>query len=274
MSDFLQTMASRSTERAAAVTASFRSSDFDKPVVPLVLGTFDVIAEIKNKSPAEGDLAIADGTPGGGGAHSRRAQDYAQGGAAAISVLTEPSQFAGELGHLEDVVAAVPGTPVMRKDFLVEPVQIVEARAAGASGVLLIVTMLSDAKIRSMLDCAYEHNMFVLLESFDEQDLGRITKLMIAADLDRVTENALLFGVNTRNLRTLAVDPDRLQKLAAVLPDGRCVAESGLYTADDVERVAGWGYSLALVGTALMRAEDPAALIVAMRAAGTTLVSV
>ncbi len=267
MIDFLQQMALLSSERAAMVGA-IRSGDLDKALLPLRLASFDVIAEIKDRSPAEGALSTDDNN------RAQQAERYADGGAAAISVLTEPSCFSGDLSHVIEVVAAVPKTPVMRKDFLVEPVQIVEARAAGASGVLLIVTMLSDAKLRSMLDCAYEHNMFVLLESFDEQDLSRITKLMNAADLDRANDNTLLFGVNTRNLRTLAVDPDRLQKLAAVLPDGRCVAESGLYTADDVERVAGWGYSLALVGTALMRAEDPAALIVAMRAAGTTLVGV
>ena len=267
MSDFLQQMASLSTERAAMVGA-IRSSDLDKALLPLRLASFDVIAEIKDRSPAEGALTTDNIN------RAQQAQRYADGGAAAISVLTEPSCFSGDLSHVVEIVAAVPNTPVLRKDFLVEPVQIVEARAAGASGVLLIVTMLSDAKLRSMLDCAYEHNMFVLLESFDEQDLSRITEFMIAADLDRVNGNALLFGVNTRNLRTLAVDPDRLQKLASVLPKGRCVAESGLHTADDVERVAGWGYSLALVGTALMRADDPAALIVAMRAAGTTLVSV
>ena len=88
-------------------------------------------------------------------------------------MLTEPSRFDGELAHLEQVAAAVPGTPVMRKDFLVDPVQVLEARAAGASGVLLITTMLDDRTLRAMLDCAFEHGMFVLLESFDKDDLRR-----------------------------------------------------------------------------------------------------
>ena len=274
MSDFLQTMASRSTERAAAVTAGFRSSDFDKPVVPLVLGTFDVIAEIKNKSPAEGDLANTDGAPAGGGAHSRRAQDYAQGGAAAISVLTEPSRFAGELGHLEAVVTAVPGTPVMRKDFLVEPVQLLEARKAGASGVLLIISILSDDKLREMLRCAWEHDMFVLLESFDEDDLARASRTLDnSADQGRARSDQLLIGVNTRNLRTLEVDADRLQELAPALPAARCVAESGLLVPDDAASVAGWGYQLALVGSALMRSDDPETLVSAMREAGSARVA-
>ena len=263
MSDFLQTMATGSAERAAAAPRSFSSSDFDKPLAPLVLGEFDVIAEIKNRSPAEGELAD------GGVSRAARARTYAGGGAAAISVLTEPSRFDGSLADLEDVAAAVPDTPVMRKDFLVEPVQVLEARKAGASGVLLIATMLDDAKLREMLDCAWEHGMFVLLESFDADDLRRSSALLDnAVDGDRAERGQLLIGVNTRNLRTLAVDADRLGKLAPSLPDARCVAESGLLTPADAARVSRWGYKLALVGTALMRSDDPAALIAAMREAG------
>jgi indole-3-glycerol phosphate synthase len=280
MSDFLKGMATSSAARAAAARA-FAAKDFDKPVVPLSLSTFDLIAEIKNRSPAEGLLSDShpEGVTGQGprratapgnsdshpslGPLGMRARAYSAGGAAAISVLTEPSRFDGELAHLEEVVAAVPGTPVMRKDFLVEPVQVLEARAAGASGVLLITTMLDDAKLDSMLDCAFEHGMFVLLESFDEDDLRRSARY-----LDR--EGRLLIGVNTRNLRTLEVDADRLERLAPLLPDAPCVAESGLHVAGDAARVAAWGYRLALVGTALMRSKAPTALVSDMRAAGTT----
>jgi indole-3-glycerol phosphate synthase len=116
MSDFLQIMASASAARAAAVNTTFSSADFDKPVVPLTLDNFDVIAEIKERSPAEGDLSSR------GSDRGARARAYASGGAAAISVLTEPSRFDGDLSHLVEVAAAVPDTPVMRKDFLVEPV--------------------------------------------------------------------------------------------------------------------------------------------------------
>ena len=126
---------------------------------------------------------------------------------------------------------------------------------------LLITTMLDDATLKAMLDCAWEHNMFVLLESFDEGDLLRSARYID----DR---GRLLIGVNTRNLRTLEVDHDRLQNLAASLPDAVCVAESGLHGPDDAARVAGWGYSMALVGTALMRSDDPTALIADMTAAG------
>jgi indole-3-glycerol phosphate synthase len=262
MRDFLQTMAQSSAARAAQAP-SFADADFDKPVVPLALGAFDVIAEIKQRSPAEGKLGRqSPASESGGVSHlGFRAQAYAAGGAAAISVLTEPSRFDGDLAHLEEVVAAVPDTPVMRKDFLVEPVQVLEARKAGASGVLLITTMLDDAKLDAMLGCAFEHGMFVLLESFDEDDLERS-----AGFLDR--DGQLLIGINTRNLRTLKVDPNRLERLGPLLPDACCVAESGLRAAGDAARAAGWGYTMALVGTALMRSDDPTALIAAMREAG------
>ncbi|NIA27654.1 MAG: indole-3-glycerol-phosphate synthase TrpC [Desulfobulbaceae bacterium] len=263
MSDFLQIMAAASAERAQAADPALRSTALDKPLLPLRLGNFDVIAEIKDRSPAEGELATQESN------RSERAQQYAQGGAAAISVLTEPSRFSGSLEHLAEVAAAVPGTPVMRKDFLVAPIQILEARQAGASGVLLIVTMLDDDKLRKMLDCAWEHGMFVLLESFDSNDLARSNRLLDnEVDRKKADDGQLLLGVNTRNLRTLEVDGDRLEKLALELPPASCVAESGLHTAEDAARVARLGYTLALVGTALMRSDDPADLVRQMRAAG------
>ena len=269
MGDFLKKMATSSRERAALVNETqFRSSDFDRPVVALKLGAFDVIAEIKERSPAAGLLRNAEHIDAETARRSR-ATAYAAGGAAAISVLTEPSRFDGELKHLEHVVDAVPEVPVMRKDFLVAPAQIREARAAGASGVLLIAAMLSDATLEAMLQEAWNFEMFVLLECFDEDDLRRSSALLdIAANQDRASRNQLLIGVNTRNLRTLEVDPDRLRKLASMLPAAKCVAESGLHSAIDAKRAAGLGYPVALVGTALMRSEDPAALISAMREAG------
>jgi indole-3-glycerol phosphate synthase len=267
MTDFLQNMATLSAARAAAAPATFTSTDFDKPLAALKPERFGIIAEIKRRSPSEGPLNYGDSDLNSD--LKSRARAYSAGGAAAISVLTEPSRFDGKLEHLAAVAAAVPGTPVMRKDFLVDPVQVLEARKAGASGVLLIATMLSDALLRRMLDCAWEHGMFVLLEAFDEDDLRRSSALLDApGDRDKADAGQLLIGVNTRNLRTLAVDAGRLQTLATKLPQATCVAESGLTVADDAARVARWGYRMALVGTALMRSDDPAALIAAMRAAG------
>ena len=111
--------------------------------------------------------------------------------------------------------------------------------------------------------------MFVLLESFNSEDLARTSRLLDNdADQEKIRQGQWLIGVNTRDLRTLHVDPDRLASLAPELPAGRCVAESGLHNAADAARVAAQGYRLALVGTALMRSDDPAGLIVAMRTAG------
>lgn len=268
MSDFLQIMAAGSAERAAAVSPNFSSADFDPPAVPLAPGDFDVIAEIKERSPAEGVLRSREND------RVSQAMCYVEGGALAISVLTEPSRFDGDIAHLAEVATAVPGIPVMRKDFLVDPVQVHEARKAGASGVLLIATMLSDARLREMLDVAWQHGMFVLLESFDEDDLTRSSKLLDNdVDFERAEAGQLLLGVNTRNLRTLEVDSERLKNLAPLLPHVRCVAESGLKVAADAAQVASYGYRAALVGTALMRSEDPASLIVDMRAAGSARVA-
>jgi indole-3-glycerol phosphate synthase len=256
MSDFLDTMAAASAaraERAVVPTPKLR------PRRALDTSRFGIIAEIKNRSPAEGLLASSEAD------RASRAKRYAAAGAAAISVLTETERFDGHLDHLAEVVDAVPGTPVMRKDFLVDPVQVAEAHAVGASGVLLITAMLDDRQLNAMLDTAWNHDLFVLLEAFSEADIERAHAL-----LGNVVHNAkaehgeLLFGVNSRNLRTLEVDPTRLERYAPLLPQGVTVAESGLKTPADAARVAAKGYRLALVGTALMRADDPGVLIRSM----------
>lgn len=266
MSDFLKKMAALSRHRVSTILRTVAAADLDMPLHALRLNDFDIIAEIKNSSPSEGPLA------GAGEDRRARARNYAQGGAAAISVLTEPSAFGGELQHLREVVEALSGQdiPVMRKDFLIDPLQILEARAAGASGVLLIAAMLSDAELEAMLDCAWEHSMFVLLEAFDDTDLRRCAALLDSAKhLSRAESKNLLVGVNTRNLRTLAVRPDRLRQLAPLLPAGAvCVAESGLRSAQDAAEARQLGYRMALVGTALMKSADPASLISEMLDAG------
>jgi indole-3-glycerol phosphate synthase len=232
----------------------------------LRLQAFDLVAEIKDASPSAGSLNRA------GHRRAALAEAYANAGAAAISVLTEPSRFAGELSHLSEVaeVAAALGVPVMRKDFLTAPAQVIEARAAGASGVLLIAAMLGDAQLQDMLDCAWAHSMFVLLESFDEHDLQRTTALLgNPRHADKAQQGQLLAGVNSRNLRTLEVDDGRLVRLSALLPPAvPAVAESGLSTARDAADVAALGYRLALVGSALMQSDEPQALASAMIAAG------
>jgi len=257
-------MAESSRQRVVAAAREYSQDELDKPVHRLRLAAFDVIAEIKNRSPAEGELAE------GAGNRADRARAYVHGGAAAISVLTEPDRFDGELAHLSEVVQAAGNTPVMRKDFLVDPVQILEAKAAGASGVLLIAAMLNDRLLPEMLDCALDHDLFVLLESFDEVDLERSANLLQRVRYRQQAEkNKLLIGVNTRNLRTLAVDPTRLIRFGPLLPPGvTCVAESGQHTGADAASAASRGYRMSLVGTALMRAEDPVALIGEMLESG------
>jgi indole-3-glycerol phosphate synthase len=222
---------------------------------------FDLIAELKLRSPAAGSLSAAD-TP-----IAPRALAYARAGAAAVSVLTEPSRFDGSLSHLTEAAVALAslGVPAMRKDFLVDPYQVLEARAAGAGGVLLILRMLSSETLGSLLACARTQGLFVLLEAFDEQDLDRMQQV-IAADAGRTT---LLAGVNCRDLGTLEVVPGRLLELAPLLPPQvPHVAESGVECDADARRLAGAGYGLALVGSALMRCADPAALIRSLLEAG------
>ena len=227
---------------------------------PLVLGAFDVIAELKLRSPSAGGLA-----PSGLDRDAQIAA-YGAGGAAAVSVLTEPAEFGGSLDHLREAAAllAPHGRPVMRKDFLTDPYPVLAARAAGAGGVLIIVTMLADSDVRSLLAAARELGLFALLEAFDADDLERIAALEIPAGSPPV-----LAGLNCRNLRTLAVDFGRFAALAEHLPRHLpAVAESGVEHAEDVRTVAAAGYRLALVGSALMRAADPRAALADLIAAG------
>ena len=144
------------------------------------------------------------------------------------------------------------------------------AIAAGASGILLIAAILDDDELRELLACAEEHGLFVLLESFCEDDIERCVRLLDEGrHADRAAGGELLLGVNTRDLRTLAVDPERLAVLAKYLPANvPTVAESGLMETDDAARVAELGYTLALVGTALMRSDDPRTLVEGMLSAG------
>jgi indole-3-glycerol phosphate synthase len=194
------------------------------------------------------------------------------GGAAAVSVLTEPTEFKGELAHLVDAakVLAESGRPAMRKDFLTDTYQVLEARVAGAGGVLVIVTMLDDATVRALVDCARSLGLFVLLEAFDRADLERLAPFDAPPD----SGPRVLAGVNCRDLRDLNVRFERFAELAPHLPRHLpTVAESGIGTVDDIRNVAGAGYRLALIGSSLMRAGDPAAALVAMIAAGRAAVA-
>ncbi len=339
MPDFLEVMARASLERVREARAKESESELRRramagepaPRVVLSGDGFDLIAEIKFRSPSSGALGEASDGPFGDAAKRRgaeeqrnvegrrgvaaRARTYARAGAAVISVLTEPSQFEGSLDDLEAAARAV-AVPVMRKDFLVDPYQVWEARASGAAGVLLIVRMLDDARLGEMLHVAAETGMFTLLEAFDESDMERALRTRTAAGdpvgfpkgraananasspkgTGRVThgdaavtepacEHAaarsaddgsarsaggeVWIGVNTRDLATLEVVQSRLDRLARQIPEGTIsVAESGIATSADAADAARAGYSLALIGTALMRAADPGALAASILRAG------
>ena len=270
MTGLLTTMAQSSLERLRAAQASEseralwnRVSDLPPaPRLTLCSEGFDLIAECKLHSPSAGDLSVHTT------AVETRVSDYARGGAAAISILTEPTKFGGSLEHLEQAsrVLAPLGVPTMRKDFLVDPYQVMEARAAGASGVLVIVRMLDRSRIHELIDCAAMLQMFVLLEAFDAADLEVTGRIL---ETRRRHDEQILVGLNCRDLETLTVDLGRLAQLFDELPDERPrVAESGVVSLSDVERVAGIGYELALVGSALMGSAEPCRLVGDMLAAG------
>lgn len=271
-SDFLARMTARSHARAAAARAAcadaeMRARALDRdpaPVLHLSPAGFDLIAEVKRRSPAEGELA------GGGLDPVVQAEAYAAAGAAALSVLTEPAEFHGDLADLERVAQQVKSVPAMRKDFLVDRYQLWEARAAGAGGALLVAACLDQATLGQMLEESAALGMFALVEVFDEADLEHCLPVMEkAGPAEQDGGVRLLLGVNCRNLRNLVVEFGRFAELAPKLPaDYPRVAESGVKEPADAASVAESGYGLALVGTALMRAGDPARAAGALLAAG------
>lgn len=228
--------------------------------LPLTIDQFGVIAEVKRRSPAIGDLdqhALS---------LEARVDCYAKHGAAAISVLTEPARFNGAL---QDVALARPhavSVPLMRKDFIVDEYQILEGRINGASGVLLIVRMLDAKTLRECLKACQDLKMFVLLECFDTDDINQLNSVL---DVWQGPLKQCLIGINSRDLTSLQVNPLQLERLVSKLPSEYLkVAESGLETPNDAQRLSQLGYDLALVGTALMRSSEPGRLLVEMTQAG------
>jgi indole-3-glycerol phosphate synthase len=231
--------ASRRLIRRAAPTVTGRPGCFARAAV----ATGSIIAECKRRSPSRGVLkaeydAVA------------IARSYARGGAAAISVLTEPTFFDGSLADLSAVREAVEA-PVLRKDFIVTEYQLLEARAAGADAVLLIVAALSPRALRALAGRAASLGLDVLVEVHDAQELT------VAIDA-----GAEVIGVNNRNLRTLAVDVRASDELMARIPTGVvAVSESGLKAAADLRHLRAIGYSAFLIGERFMLADDPEAAV-------------
>jgi indole-3-glycerol phosphate synthase len=202
-------------------------------------GRLNIIAECKRRSPSRGvlkadyDAAVI-------------AKGYDSAGAAAISVLTEPAFFDGHLDHLSAVRAATE-LPILRKDFVVDRYQMLEARAAGADAILLIVAALAADAVRTLHQAAVEVGLDVLVEIHD------LSELPIALDA-----GASIVGVNNRNLRTLAVDNEVSRHAVALIPDGViAVAESGLRTSGDLLELANAGYDAFLIGERFMATDDP-----------------
>jgi indole-3-glycerol phosphate synthase len=277
MSGFLDDMAALSAARVAqalrheSLDALERRARQAPAGAPLRLSAsgFDVIAELKLRSPAAGVLGEESGD------WLARISAYALGGAAAVSVLTEPSRFDGSLEHLRRAAEVLSplGVPAMRKDFLVDPYQVLEARAAGAGGVLVILRMLDRARIEELLAVAAEHGLFVLLEAFDEIDLELARDLTARRSTAAAGVGApILIGVNSRDLQTLKVRQQRFAALAPRLPAGwPAVAESGVATAADARHMQQLGYGVALIGTALMAPDDPSQLLREILAATRTV---
>ena len=266
MDNFLARMKAGSLARVSQVQqpgplAALQAECFNRPrPIPLDRSRPGIIAEIKPISPAQGQLtphtlSIADCI--------QRAKLYEANGAVALSILTEPTAFGGSMDYLKAAAQAV-NIPVMRKDFLVHPIQVDEAAASGASGVLLIARLVTQEILLTLIQRARERQLFVLLEAFDAQDLAQIRQLPIES-------SDLLIGVNTRDLTTLNLRPNALRTLPPHLPNGcAAVAESGLHSAGDILAAKDNGYGFHLVGTALMTSPRPDLLLRDMTQAAQT----
>ena len=208
-----------------------------------------VIAECKRRSPSRGILRS-------GYDPASHAAAYAEAGAAAISVLTEPTFFDGAPEHLQAVRRAV-SIPLLRKDFIVHEFQLEEAAAWGADAILLIVGALTDREMADLLARAHAMGFACLVEAHDVAELSRA-----------VDAGATIVGVNSRNLRTLAVDLGVLESVAAVLPKHvTAVAESGIKSRADIDRLSALGYHAFLVGERLITQPDPGEALRHLRAA-------
>ena len=224
--------------------AARRAAQPTRPLAQALRGdSVAVIAEVKRRSPSKGWIAKGLSTVS-------QAEAYAAGGAAAISVLTEPNHFDGSVEDLEAVAAAV-SVPVLKKDFHIDPIQLVEARAHGATAALLIARALGPGRLEAMIEAARWMTLDTIVEIRDEAELQRA-----------LDAGAGVIGINNRDLETLIIDPATSERLLPLIPAHVvAIAESGMASADDVARVARLGADAVLVGSSLSASADPTALV-------------
>lgn len=215
-------------------------------------GRLGVIAEIKRRSPSAGAIAAGIAAPD-------QAAKYRAAGASALSVLTDEKYFGGTLDDLKDITELFrrdpPAVPCLRKDFMVHPIQVREAREAGASAILIIVRALTDEEMRTLHEAAQAAGLDALFEIHNEAELARA-----------LAQGAKVIGVNNRDLAVFTTDLGLSERLIPLFPqDVIAVSESGIFTAADAARARAAGAHAILCGEALMKAADPAALIAAFR---------
>ena len=236
--------------RRTAPFAAMRQAAAEQPrpislADALSVGDIRLIAEVKKASPSRG-LLSPDFDP------VRLAETYVSNGAAAVSCLTDP-RFQGELAHLSAIKqsGASRSAPVLRKDFIFDPYQVYEARAAGADGILLIVAILEPALLQELLETARSLGMDCLVEVHDEAELETA-----------VNSGAGVIGINNRDLHTFTTDLAVTQRLAPQVPEGKVVvSESGIFTADDLRLLISFRVNAVLVGEAIVTAPDVAAKV-------------
>ncbi|MEO6874293.1 MAG: indole-3-glycerol phosphate synthase TrpC [Opitutaceae bacterium] len=217
-------------------------------------GKLAIIAEIKRRSPSAGEIKA-------GVTALDQARRYQSAGADALSVLTDDKYFGGSLADLREVTAYfqenAPAIPCLRKDFMVHPIQVVQAREAGASAILIIVRALADEEIKPLYEAAQAAGLDALFEIHHEADLARA-----------VSHGAKIIGINNRDLAIFKTDLALSERLLPQLPRGViAVSESGIHARDDAARVRVAGAHAVLVGEALMRSPDPVALAAELRSA-------